>query len=95
MNFRRSIATVGVAGALVTGGLALASPAQAQPVVTGGLINITLVDVLNENEVAVQIPIGVAVNICGVNAAALFAIVADDGDVRCEGTVEQLPRAFR
>lgn len=58
------------------------------------LVNIILVDVLSGNEVAVQIPIGVAANICGVNAAVL-ADQLNEGPVECAGTVEQLPRAFR
>jgi hypothetical protein len=58
------------------------------------LVNIILVDVLSGNEVAVQVPIGVAANICGVNAAVL-AEQLNEGDVECVGTVEQLPRAFQ
>ena len=58
------------------------------------LVNITLVDVLSGNEVAVQVPIGVAANVCGVNAAILADQLAE-GPVECAGTVEQLPRAFQ
>jgi hypothetical protein len=61
----------------------IASPTSAQPVVTGGLINVTLVDVLSHNNVAVQVPVGVAVNVCDVNAALLFAAIEDTGSATC------------
>ena len=57
------------------------------------LINVTLVDVLSGNEVAVQIPIGVAANVCGIDANVLAQ--QQDAPVTCEGTVDQLPQAFQ
>ncbi len=39
----------------------------ASPVDTGGLVNVTVTNVLNNNKVVVSIPIQAAVNICGVN----------------------------
>ena len=59
------------------------------------LVNLTLVDVLSNNRVAVQVPIGVAANICGVNAAVLADQAAQQGGLTCQGTVDQLPRAFQ
>ncbi|SNS12240.1 Small secreted domain [Geodermatophilus saharensis] len=88
---KRSAFCLAASAALVTG---TAGIAGAQPLITGGLVNVTLVDVLSGNEVAVQIPIGVAANVCGVSVGVL-AELANTGDVRCEGTVEQLPRAFQ
>ena len=88
-----------VAGLLTTGALVAgvgAGPASAQPVVTGGLVNVTLVDVVdvNNNQVIAQVPIGVAANVCGVNAAVLAA--ADQTtDPVCEATNNQLPLAFQ
>ncbi len=35
------------------------------------LVNITVIDVLSGNEVAVQVPIGVAANVCGIQANVL------------------------
>ena len=35
------------------------------------LVNIAIIDVLNGNEVNVQVPIGVAANVCGVQANVL------------------------
>jgi hypothetical protein len=49
----------------------IAAPAGAQPVITGGLVNITIVDVVNQNDVNVQVPIGVAANVCGIQANVL------------------------
>jgi hypothetical protein len=58
------------------------------------LINIILVDVASGNEVAVQVPVGVAANICGVNVAVLAEFLAAN-DNQCEGTISQVPVAFR
>ena len=78
---RRLIALV-VATALSVAMLAM--PASAQPVFTGGLVNVTVVDVLNDNTVVavVQLPVGVAANVCDVNAAVLAQQV-DTGDAEC------------
>jgi uncharacterized membrane protein len=50
------------ATALMAFGVA-APTAGAQPVIGGGLVNIQIVNVLNNNEVNVQVPIGVAANV--------------------------------
>ena len=68
----------------------VAAPAGAQPVVTGGLINVTLVDVLSHDNIAVQVPVGVAANVCDVNAAVLLAAVRDTGSATCEATAESI-----
>jgi hypothetical protein len=71
---------------------AAAGPAAAQPVVTGGLVNITITDVLNN--VTVQVPIGVAANVCGVSANVLAQNPSQT--VNCtSATTQQLPVAFR
>jgi hypothetical protein len=64
--------------------------ASAAPVVTGGLVNVTLVDVLSHNEVAVQVPIGIAANVCDVNAAVLLAAVRDTGSAMCDATADSI-----
>ena len=81
-----------VAALFSTAALAVtvAAPAGAQPIVTGGLINVTLVDVLSHNEVAVQVPVGIAANVCDVNAAVLLAAVRDTGSATCEATAESI-----
>jgi len=65
------------AGALVVP-VALSSSAGAAPIVTGGLVNVTVVDVLNNNEVIKNVNVslgaalGIAANVCdvGVNVLA-------------------------
>ena len=87
---RRIIALVAVAVLMV---VATAMPALAQP--QNGLVNITLTDVLNNNQVNVQVPIGVAANLCGINANIL-AHQRPTGPVNCTGsTTQDLPVAFR
>jgi hypothetical protein len=86
------------AAVLATGALSLglAGPASAKgPLVKGGLVNVTVTDVLNNAQVNVQIPIGVAANVCGVQANVL----AQGGmqlPVDCTAsTTQDLPVAFR
>jgi hypothetical protein len=74
---------------VMTAGLAAPS-ASAQPVVTGGLINVTLVDVLSHDNIAVQVPVGIAANVCDVNAAVLLAAVRDTGSATCDATAESI-----
>lgn len=70
--------------AAIAGALALpASVASAQPpVVTGGLVNVTVTDVLSGNTVSAQVPITVAANVCGVDVAVLAQDLAD-GNTDC------------
>lgn len=82
------------AGALGTGAVA-APAASAQPLITGGLVNITITDLLNNNQVSVQVPIGVAANVCGVQANVL-AQGNYTSPVDCTSSnTQQLPVAFR
>jgi hypothetical protein len=74
---------------VMTAGLAAPS-ASAQPVITGGLINVTLVDVLSHDNIAVQVPVGIAANVCDVNAAVLLAAVRDTGSATCDATAESI-----
>ncbi len=94
MNIRRSLATVGAAGALAATSLGLAAPAQAAPVVTGGLVAVNVSNVLNNDTVVAQVPIGVAANVCGVSVAFVFAAAGNNTPV-CTATNTQLPMAFR
>ena len=84
MNIRRSIATVGAAGALATGSLFLASPAQAAPpiFVGGGLVNVVI------DDVTVQVPLAVAANVCDVDVAVLIAAIEDTGSATCEADAD-------
>ena len=87
MNVKKKIVTLSAAGAMTLAGLGVAAPAQAAPVVTGGLVNVTLVDVVDitGNQVILQVPISVAAAVCDVNVAVLAA-VQDTGDSFCEAT---------
>jgi hypothetical protein len=84
-KFAAGLATTG----LLAAGVA-APTASAAPVVTGGLINVTLVDVLSHDEIAVQVPVGIAANVCDVNAAVLLAAVRDTGSATCDATAESI-----
>ena len=76
-------------------GLVGVAPAAAQPVVTGGLVNITITNFLNNAEVNVQVPIGIAANVCGVQANVL-ARGGIQEPVNCTAaTTQELPVAFR
>ena len=70
------------AGAATTAAIAFgaAAPAQAAPLVlTGGLVNVTIVDAVDVEDVTVQLPIAVAANVCDVDVNVLAADLADDG----------------
>lgn len=86
MNIRRSLATVGAAGALAVTSLGVAAPAQAAPVVTGGLVNVTIVDAVDISRVTVQLPVAAAANVCDVNVAILLAAIQDTGTANCTAT---------
>ncbi len=78
MIISKRLALATAASSLVLGG-ALSTPAQAAPVITGGLVNVTLTNVLNNNTVSVAVPIQAAVGICGVTVNVLSAALAPTG----------------
>ena len=51
--------------------------ASAQPVITGGLVNLTITDVLNNNDVTVQVPVTAAAAVCGVQVGVISALGQD------------------
>ena len=59
------------------------------------LINITVVDVLNNNNVNVQVPISVAANVCGVQANVLAQGGIQEPVDCTAATTQDLPVAFR
>ena len=70
---RKACASLFAAGALAVG---VGVPAAAaSPVVTGGLVNVTVTNLLNNNTTTVTVPVGVALNIaanvCGVGVGVL------------------------
>jgi hypothetical protein len=71
------------ASALSAAGMGLlTAPASAQPVTQEGLVN------LNVTDVSVQVPIGVAANICDVNVAVLVETFLDEG-TDCNADTDQ------
>jgi hypothetical protein len=90
---KRLVASLFASGLLAVG---IAAPtASAQPVVTGGLVNVTVVDVIDDIEIVVRdvnVGVGVAANIAAtlcdtadVNAAVLAnQVVAGGDDVTCD-----------
>jgi hypothetical protein len=64
---------IGAAG--LSAGMAI--PASAQPVTQHGLVNVNLTDV------AVQVPVAVAANVCDVNVAVLVGTLTDTGSAPC------------
>jgi hypothetical protein len=59
------------------------------------LINIVVIDVLSGNEVAVQVPIGVAANVCGIQANVLAQGGVQEPVDCTSSTTQDLPVAFR
>jgi hypothetical protein len=88
MSIRRTAAVLTSAAALSVTGVAMATSANAQPnrANQDGLVNLALQDT------NVQVPIGIAANICGVAANVLASSTAT-GPVDCEaegvGTAER------
>ena len=59
------------------------------------LINIVVVDVLSGNNVNVQVPIGVAANVCGVQANVLARNNIQEPVDCTSATTQDLPVRFR
>jgi hypothetical protein len=74
-----------VTTAMLAVGLAAAPAASAQQ---SGLVNVDVHNVLNNNDVAVTIPINAAANICGVSVAVLAQDLAG-GPVTCTAGANQ------
>ena len=74
---KRTIFASAAAAVTMAGGVAMAAPAQAAPLVTGGLVNVTVTDVLNDNEilndvnVSVGAALGIAANVCDTSVNVL------------------------
>ncbi len=59
------------------------------------LVNILITNVLNNNQVAVAVPIGVAANVCGVQANVLAQGGVQEPIDCTAHTTQELPIAFR
>ena len=89
IGLKRLTAGVATSAAIAFGA---AAPAQAAPVVTGGLVNVTIVDTVDISRVTVQLPIAVAANVCDVDVNVLTADLADDGQANCTATATSRAR---
>ncbi len=69
-----------------------AMPALAQQ---SGLVNIEIRDVLNDNIVVVQVPIGVAANVCGIQANVIAQGNVQEPLDCTASTVQDLPVRFQ
>jgi hypothetical protein len=78
--------------AMIAGALAVpAVPAMAAPpIVTGGLVNVTIVDVLSGNQVTAQVPLTVAANICNVTVGVLAEDLGRDGTADCSNATQTI-----
>ena len=74
-----------LASGMMAIGLAAAPAASAQQ---SGLVNVDVHNVLNNNNVAVTIPINAAANICGVSVDVLSSNLAN-GPVDCSAGANQ------
>jgi hypothetical protein len=90
------VATVLASLSLLAAG---AAPASAAPVITGGLVNVTVTDVLNHTTVTIlqDVNVGVALNaaanVCGVSVN-LLAQQVGQGPVSCS-TATQVVRIIQ
>lgn len=87
LRSRKSRLTAIAAAAAMSVSVA-AAPASAQTT-QDGLVNVAVVDVLNDNQVVanVVVPIGIAANVCGVNANIL-AQQERTGGAECDANAE-------
>jgi hypothetical protein len=87
----KRVAAVGVAGGAIF--LGVTATGGAQPIVTGGLVNVTITDVLSNNTVTVEVPVGIglnlAANVCGVNVGVL-AQDLHNGPVSCSTATQSI-----
>jgi hypothetical protein len=85
-RIKRAATAAAIAGALA---IPAAAPASAQPVITGGLVNVTIVDLISLEQTSVQVPITVAATICDVTVAVLAQDLRD-GRADCSTETEQI-----
>jgi hypothetical protein len=74
-------AAVSVFATAALAGVALTPPASAAPVITGGLVNVTVVDLLDieETQILNGVTVQVAAAVCGVTVQALVVALGPDG----------------
>jgi len=100
---KRVLGVVAVSAVMAVGA---ATPAGAQPPDQSGLVNVAVVDVLNNNNVVanVQVPVGIAANVCNVDllvlaqqrpAASRSCTANAQGTADATNIIRSLPPAFQ
>lgn len=89
MQIRRTAAALTAAAALSVSGVAMATSASAAPIITGGLVNVTVTDVLTGDILSNNtVPITVAAQVCGVTVQALAVLLGPSGTIAdCDQSV--------
>ena len=89
MRIPRTLAAAGAATFLAGTVLGVSGPSSAAPLVTGGVVNVTVTDVVDDVTVVVQdvnvavgAALGIAANVCDVNVNVL-ARQLGQGDTTC------------
>lgn len=90
---RRIMATLAASALCAVG---FTGTASAAPVVTGGLVNVTITnlltgaEVLSRNDVRVGAALNVAANVCGVTVNALATQLGTGAPVTCDNGIEEV-----
>lgn len=93
--------TLGLASVAMAAGATVAAtaPAQAQPLVTGGLVNVTVTDSLNDvidvQDVNLGVALALAANVCGTTVGVIAQDLASDGTCTNEETGDSVTIAQR
>ena len=77
---RKAAVSLFAGGVLAVGAL---TPASAQPIITGGLVNVVIGDVEIIEDVTVGAALGIAANVCGVGVNVLAQQLSGPGPVTC------------
>ena len=99
MNYPRKAAAGLLSASALTVGI-FAPPATAAPLITGGLVNVTVTDVIDDvtvvvRDVNVTVPVAanIIANVCGTTipvAVLATQVIAQDQEITCEGSGEQV-----
>jgi hypothetical protein len=88
----RRVAAASLAAAALAVGV-VAAPSAASPVITGGLVNVTITDVLNNNTVTVKIPVSVALQLAANVCDLTVGVLAQDlhtGSASCSTATQSI-----
>lgn len=85
---KRIIAASAAITAVLGGSFLAAPPASTSPVITGGLVNVTIVDVIDDvtvtlEDINVGVALGLAANVCDTTVGVLSQQLQRDGTTSC------------